>query len=224
MMRIVVGTRNLKKMREIATILESFPVQLMSLADLPDAPEVEEDADTFEGNARKKALTLADALNEWVIADDSGLEVDALGGRPGVMSARYAGPDATDADKCRKVLDELRGVPREKRTARFRCVIALARPRRGTRRVPPVRTPVRMPSAPTLTGEVMLTAEGRCEGLIAETMTGAGGFGYDPIFYFPPAGRTFGEMTADEKNRVSHRGNALRAFRNDCRALFGRVD
>jgi len=187
---LVVGTGNIKKLREIEAILGSFPVQLMSLADFPDAPDVAEDADTFEGNARKKALTLAGALNEWVIADDSGLEVDALGGRPGVMSARYAGPDASDADKCSKVLDELRGIPREKRTARFRCVIALARP-----------------------GEIVLAADGRCEGIIADAMTGAGGFGYDPIFYYPPASRTFGEMTADEKNRVSHRGNALRIFK-----------
>jgi len=187
---LVVGTRNVKKLREIETILAEFPVRLMSLADFPDAPDVAEDADTFEGNARKKALTLADALNEWVVADDSGLEVDALNGRPGVMSARYAGPDATDADKCRKLLNELRGVPREKRTARFRCVIALARP-----------------------GEIALTADGRCEGVIADTMSGASGFGYDPVFYYPPAGRTFAEMPGDEKNRVSHRGNALRIFK-----------
>lgn len=195
MLRLVVGTRNKKKKREIETILESFPVELKSLDDFPDAPEVEEDAETFEGNATKKARTLADALNEWVIADDSGLEIDALGGRPGVQSARYAGPDAMDAQKCQKVLAELQGVPREKRTARFRCVIALARP-----------------------GRLEFTVEGRCEGCIAETMSGKGGFGYDPIFYYRAAGRTFAEMMPEEKNRVSHRGKALALFREE----FGR--
>ena len=189
---LVVGTRNKKKLREIETILESLPVELKLLDDFPDAPEVEEDADTFAGNATKKAQTLANALHEWVVADDSGLEIDALEGRPGVMSARYAGLDATDAQKCEKVLAEMQGVPREKRTARFRCVIALARP-----------------------GKLALTVEGRCEGFIAEKMSGKSGFGYDPVFYYPSAGRTFADMAPEEKNRVSHRGKALALFREE---------
>ena len=187
---LVVGTRNLKKKAEIEKILADFPVQLKSLADFPQAPEVEEDEPTIEGNARKKALALADALGECVIADDSGLEVDALGGRPGVHSARYAGHDADDSARCTKLLLELSGVPAEKRSARFRCVIALAKP-----------------------GGVLFTAEGRCEGLIATQMKGRGGFGYDPVFHYPPLGRTFAELSPDEKNSVSHRGIALHAFK-----------
>ena len=197
---LVVGSRNEKKKREIERILGGLPVELKSLADFPDAPEVEEDADSFEGNARKKARVLADALGEWVIADDSGLEVDALGGRPGVRSARYAGDGATDADRCRKLLGELAGVPRERRTARFRCAIALARP-----------------------GEVVLAAEGCCEGLIAEQPAGSGGFGYGPVFYHPGLGRTFGELSAAEKDGVSHRGRALRLFGQRFRELLDRA-
>jgi len=189
--RIVVGTRNPKKKSEIESLLQGLPVQLLTIADFPAAPEVDEDEPTLDGNARKKALVLAEALNEWVVADDSGLEVDALGGRPGVHSARYAGSDATDSDRCAKLLAELKGVPDESRAARFRCVIALAN-----------------------AGGVLFTAEGRCEGRITAAMHGAGGFGYDPVFYYPPLGRTFAQLSPDEKNSVSHRGKALRAFRD----------
>ncbi|NQT18950.1 MAG: XTP/dITP diphosphatase [Planctomycetes bacterium] len=187
---MVVGTRNLKKKKEIERILEGFPVCLQSLDDYADAPDVDEDAPSFEGNARKKALTLADALGRWVVADDSGLEVDALAGGPGVRSARYAGPNATGADLCRKLLGELEGVPHEKRTARFRCAAAVARP-----------------------GEVLFTVEARCEGCITNEMRGKGGFGYDPIFFYPDYARTFAEMSPDEKNSVSHRGRALAMFK-----------
>ncbi len=186
---LVVGTRNEKKKKEMETILADIPVRLQSLADYPDAPDVEEDAPTFDGNARKKALTLANALNRWVVADDSGLEVDALQGRPGVWSARYAGRGASDDQKCEKLLGELAGVPEKERTARFRCVIALARP-----------------------GEVLFTVEGRCEGRIAEEMEGRGGFGYDPVFFYPERGCTFAQMAPEEKNSVSHRGKALKLF------------
>jgi len=187
---LVVGTRNRKKKEEIEKILEDIPVRLQSLADYPDAPEVEEDAGTFEGNACKKALTLAGALNQWVVADDSGLEVDALAGRPGVYSARYAGPGASDEARCRKLLAELAGVPEEKRGARFRCAVAVARP-----------------------GEVLFTVEGRSSGCIAEEMRGAHGFGYDPIFFYPDHGCTFAQMTPEQKNSVSHRGRALTLFK-----------
>lgn len=191
---LVVGTRNKKKRKEIEKILEGFPVRLLSLADYPHAPEIEEDAATIEGNARKKALTLANALGEWVVADDSGLEIDALDGRPGLYSARYAGPDASDEEKCLKVLAELADVPAENRGARFRCTIAVAKP-----------------------GEVLFTVEGRSEGRIAEKMRGKGGFGYDPIFFYPDHGRTFAEMSAEEKNSLSHRGRALELFKAELR-------
>jgi len=191
---LVVGTRNRKKKKEIEKILEGFPVRLLSLADYPHAPEVEEDAATFEGNARKKALMLADALGEWVVADDSGLEIDALDGRPGVYSARYAGTDASDSEKCLKVLAELADVPEENRGARFRCTIAVARP-----------------------GGVLFTVEGRCDGRIAREMKGAGGFGYDPIFFYPDRGCTFAQMSPEEKNSVSHRGRALELFKAELR-------
>ena len=198
---LVVGTRNVKKKKEIERILGGFPVCLQSLDDYPGAPEVDEDAASFEGNARKKALTLADALHRWVVADDSGLEVDALEGRPGVRSARYAGPGATDADLCRKVLAELEGVPEDKRSARFRCAIAVARP-----------------------GEVLFTVESRCEGRINGEMKGAGGFGYDPIFFYPQKARTFAEMSPDEKNSVSHRGRALAMFKAELRKYLNKEE
>jgi len=196
-LQLVIATRNVKKLGEMQQILSDLPVELATLNDLPDAPEVEEDAPTFEGNARKKALETADAIGEWVVADDSGLEVDALGGRPAMMSARYAGPDATDEDRYCKVLAEMKDVPAEKRTARFRCVAALARP-----------------------GGVVFTVEGRCEGFIANEPRGTGGFGYDPIFYYPEFGRTFGELSPEEKHSVSHRGKALAAFKEELRRLL----
>jgi XTP/dITP diphosphohydrolase len=190
MQRIVVGTRNPNKLAEIQAILRGLPVELVGLGAFPDAPEVHEDGDTFEANAAKKAVTLADALGEWVMADDSGLEVDALGGQPGVMSARYAGVTHDDAANNCKLLAELDRVPTEQRTAAFRCVIALARP-----------------------GQLLLTSEGRCEGRIAFAPRGRGGFGYDPLFEQPDLGKTFGELACDHKNRISHRARALEAFR-----------
>jgi len=196
-LQLVIATRNAKKLREIQQILSDLPVELLTLNDFPAASEVEEDAPTFEGNARKKALETADTIGEWVVADDSGLEVDSLGGRPGVMSARYTGPDADDEDRYRKVLAEMKGVPTEKRTARFRCVAALARP-----------------------GEIVFTVEGRCEGFIASEPCGTGGFGYDPIFYCAEYGRTFGELSSEEKHNVSHRGKALAAFKQELRRLL----
>jgi len=196
-LQLVIATRNAKKLKEMQQILSDLPVELLTLNDFPDAPEVEEDSPEFEGNARKKALETANAIGRWVVADDSGLQVDALDGRPGVMSARYAGSDATDEDRYRKVLEELKDVPAEKRTARFRCVAALARP-----------------------GEILLTVEGRCEGTIASEPHGTGGFGYDPIFYYPQFGRTFGELSPEEKHSVSHRGKALSAFKEELSKLL----
>jgi XTP/dITP diphosphohydrolase len=185
-MKLVLATANPDKARELAGLLEGFDI-VPRPADLPD---VEEDAETLEGNARLKAVAVADATGELAVADDTGLEVDALGGRPGVYAARYAGPGATYADNVAKLLDELAGVPEEARTARFRTV--------AVARFPDGRE---------------IVAEGSVEGTIAEAPAGDQGFGYDPVFV--PAGgdgRTFAQMTRSEKAEVSHRGRALRAL------------
>ena len=185
-MRIVLATANPDKARELAALLEGFDVEPRP-AGLPD---VEEDADTLEGNARLKAVAVADATGELAVADDTGLEVDALGGRPGVYAARYAGPGAPYADNVAKLLEELAGVPAAERTARFRTV-AVAR----------------------FPGGREIVAEGSVEGTIAEAPAGEDGFGYDPVFV--PAGgdgRSFAQMTPPEKAAVSHRGRALRAL------------
>ncbi|MGI8983156.1 MAG: RdgB/HAM1 family non-canonical purine NTP pyrophosphatase [Acidimicrobiales bacterium] len=185
-MRVVLATANPDKARELAGLLAGFDVVPRPAA----LPDVEEDADTLEGNARLKAVAVSDATGELAVADDTGLEVDALGGRPGVYAARYAGPGATYADNVAKLLEELAGVPAPARTARFRTV-AIARFPDGRE----------------------VVAEGVVEGVIAEAPTGGDGFGYDPVFV--PAGgdsRTFAQMTGDEKARLSHRGRALRAL------------
>lgn len=185
-MKVVLATANPDKARELAGLLEGFDV-VPRPAGLPD---VVEDADTLEGNARLKAVAVAEATGELAVADDTGLEVDALGGRPGVFAARYAGADATYADNVAKLLEELAGVPAPARTARFRTV-ALARFPDGRE----------------------IVAEGTVDGTIAEAPAGEDGFGYDPVFV--PAGgdgRTFAQMTRAEKAAVSHRGRALRAL------------
>ena len=146
----------------------------------------EEDQKTFKGNALKKARAVAEQTRLPVIADDSGLEVDALSGRPGIFSARYGGKNASDADNNKKLLKELKGIPLQKRSAHYTCVIALVLP----------------------SGEEM-TFQGRCNGTIALEESGEGGFGYDPLFYLPRYKKTMAELTADEKNRISHRAKAL---------------
>jgi XTP/dITP diphosphohydrolase len=182
--QLIIATGNLHKLKEIREIFSIPRLTLVGLEGVPGAPEVEEDRDTFEGNAIKKAATLAAFSGAWTMADDSGLEVDALGGAPGVYSARYAGEPADYTANNVKLLRELSGATN--RSARFRCVIALCTPE----------------------GEVR-TVEGCCEGCIATSERGAGGFGYDPLFI--PAGHdtTFAEMTAEAKNAISHRGRAL---------------
>ena len=184
--RIILATANPDKARELAALLEGFDVVLRP-ADLPD---VEETADTLEGNSRLKARAVMEATGELAVADDTGLEVDALGGRPGVYAARYAGPGATYADNVARLLEELAGVPVGRRRARFRTV-AVAMFGDG-------RT---------------LVAEGAVEGTIADAPHGEGGFGYDAVFV-PDGGdgRTFAEMTGAEKAAVSHRGRALRSL------------
>ena len=187
---IVIGSRNAGKLREIEAILSGLPVRLRSLVEFPDAPEVEETGSTFRENAELKALTLSSDLSRWVLADDSGLEVDALDGEPGIFSARYAGEHGDDKASNQKLLAKLESVPPEQRGAQFRCVIALAAP-----------------------GRVLLTVEGSCRGTVGFEPRGSLGFGYDPLFVYPPEGKTFGELAPQIKNRISHRGAALQKLR-----------
>jgi XTP/dITP diphosphohydrolase len=179
---IALATGNLKKLEEISRITGGMGITLRTLTEFPDCPEVVEDADTFEGNALKKAREISAHTGLAALADDSGLEVDALDGSPGVFSARYAGQEATDADNVRKLLAELSSVTGD-RSARFRCVIALALPD-GTEEV----------------------FDGSVEGRIGTEEHGHNGFGYDPVFFPEGHERTFAEMDASEKDSMSHRG------------------
>jgi len=185
-----VATLNRAKGRELVTLLGDVPYEIRLLADWPGAALPAETADTYAGNALIKARAAAGLTGCLVLADDSGLEVDALGGAPGLRSARYGGPELDDRGRVRLLLDALRAVPAAQRTARFRCVIAVI----GT------------------DGRERL-AEGRVEGCIAESPRGTGGFGYDPVFFYPPLGRTLAELTEGEKARVSHRAHAVAAAR-----------
>lgn len=187
---LVLATRNRGKVREIEELLAGLPLEVISLQERPDIPEVEENLPTFAGNAVKKAEAAARASGEMALADDSGLEVDALDGMPGVLSARFAGSGAGDQTNNRLLLEKLKGVPPEKRGARFRCAVALAIP-----------------------GGTTHLIEESCPGRIAEAPRGSGGFGYDPLFIYEPAGLTFAEMEPGGKNEVSHRGKALRGVR-----------
>jgi len=188
---IVLASRNAKKLKELDRIAKAagLDVRFLPLDLYPDVPTAPEDEATFAGNARAKALWYARATDQICLADDSGLEVDALGGAPGVHSARYAGPDATDAANRAKLLAALRDVPEARRGARFRCAIALA-DEEG----------------------VIFEADGATEGAILAAERGAGGFGYDPLFLSAELGRTFAEADPVEKDRVSHRGRALAAL------------
>lgn len=184
---LVLATRNQDKGAELAALLGDLGVTIRTLAEFPDAPDVVEDGDTCRANAIKKAETIARHTGLPAVADDTGLMVDVLGGRPGVYAARYAGEAATYEDNWRKLLHELSEVPMVRRQARFVTVAALARP--GTERV-----------------EVV---EGTLEGLIAEKPIGTQGFGYDPVFVLPALGKTLAQLTPEEKNRISHRGRAF---------------
>jgi len=187
---LVLATRNRGKVREIQEILEKCPITLKDLDAFRPLAEVEEDGTTFEENAYKKASFVAKELGIPALADDSGLLVKALGGAPGVHSARYAGLNATAEQRYTKVLRELEGY--DDREAAFECVIVIAAPNGHS-----------------------LTYRGRCEGVITTRPIGTRGFGYDPVFYYPPLKKTFGELTAEEKDRVSHRGRALAQLRRD---------
>lgn len=187
MMELVVATRNAGKLKEIRRLLESEGVNILGLDNFPDAPEVEEDGDTFAANAAKKAETIARITGLPCLADDSGLVVPSLQGRPGVHSARFSGVDANDRSNNRKLLDEMALVPEKQRQAAFCCVMALCLPKEPTR-----------------------FFEGKVEGLILQKEQGDGGFGYDPLFWLSGFGCTMAELPLDIKNRISHRGQALR--------------
>lgn len=187
---VVLATNNVHKAQEIRAILQGIPYQVLAGADFDSFPDPEENGASLEENARLKAAAVHVATGLWSLADDSGLEVDALHGAPGVISARFAGPGCTFADNNRKLLELMQEVPEEKRTARFHCVAALARS----------------------STEIMIF-DGVVEGVIAHEERGRGGFGYDPVFYVPELGCTFAEASADDKNRLSHRGRAFRKVR-----------
>lgn len=185
-MKVVLATRNMGKVKEIKQILRGLNLDILTLNDFPEVPSIIEDGKTFKENAVKKARFVAEHLNMPSIADDSGLEVNAFNRRPGILSARYAGENATDEDNNRKLLKELNDIPPEKREACYRCVVALVFP----------------------SGEEE-TAEGSCNGFIALEPKGAGGFGYDTLFYIPEYGMTMAELPPEIKNRISHRGKAF---------------
>ena len=205
---LVLGSRNRKKCREMAELIAPSwepgraleRLVIRSVDDFAAAPEVVEDADTFAGNARKKASELARALAVWVVADDSGLTVDALGGAPGVFSARYAGEPTNDDANNRKLLDALAQIPDDRRGAAFRCALALADP----------------------SGTIRLEAEGVCRGRLTRDARGPAGFGYDPLFLIPEYHRTFGELSPLVKHQLSHRARAFAALRRGLERMIAR--
>ena len=195
---LVLGTRNAKKRQEIVEILGDLGLELHDLSGWPAAPEVVEDGQTFEANARKKAAELARALGQWVLGEDSGLVVPALNGRPGVYSARYAGRHGDDAANNARLLAELAPLPDDRRAAYYVCTAALADPQ----------------------GNVRAEAEGRCHGVITRERRGSGGFGYDPLFLIREYHRTFGELSPRVKHALSHRARALAQLRPELRRLL----
>lgn len=204
MHKLLVATRNPGKVREYRELLAGLPVEVTYLDAEGITLEVEETGQTFAENAVLKATAYARHSGLWTWADDSGLEVDALGGAPGVYSARYGGPGASDADRYRKLLDALTGVPWAKRTARFRCVVALVTPHAGSALdVPGTYEAPGMCEVPGT-----YTADGTCEGFIAFGPAGSNGFGYDPVFYVPDRGVTMAQLPAEVKHQISHRGLA----------------
>ena len=208
-MKLVFATTNKGKLSELASLVAGLPIQVLSLKDV-EAVHVEEDQETLEGNAAKKARVYCERTGLTTLADDTGLCVDALGGAPGVRSARYGGlqDDAVLGDaevryraNNRKLLQALAKVPLEERTARFCCALCLARP-----------------------GEAPLIVKGECEGRIGLAARGANGFGYDPLFDLPQLGKTFAELSAEEKNRLSHRARAFQALRPHLTRIAGQTN
>lgn len=188
MRRLVIATHNPKKAREMHQILGGrFPdLELRTLADYPGAPEPEETGDTYEANAVIKAVSAAEFTGEWCLADDAGLEIDALPGQLGIHSKRFAGEETSFVDKMARILDAMSAVPESGRGARFRCFVALAHP-----------------------DQEPIVFSASCEGRIADEPSGGGGFGYDPIFWLPELGCTMADLTAEQKHAISHRGKVL---------------
>jgi len=187
---VLLATNNIHKLEEYRAIFSDMPLRFLSLSDIQLAVEVEETGNTFAENAELKARTYAQMSHMLTLADDSGLEIDALGGAPGVHSARYLGKETSYAERFRVILEQLKGIPLDQRSARFRCVIALAEPSGNIR-----------------------VGEGIVEGVIAESPRGTYGFGYDPIFFLPELGKTFAELEPVVKNRISHRARAAQSAR-----------
>jgi XTP/dITP diphosphohydrolase len=201
MKEVIIATKNPGKAKEFEKIFASRGVAVRTLLDFPELPEVEETGSTFEENAVLKAETISKALNKMVIGDDSGLIVDALGGKPGIYSARYAGEPKNDQKNIEKVLSELKGVEEESRTARFYCALAVA-----------------------ISGQETYTVSGTCEGRILEEPRGSNGFGYDPIFYVPEKGVSMAELSSNEKNQISHRANALKKLDSELDSILERAE
>ena len=189
MKKIVLATRNKHKIQEIKTILSDLPLEILTLNDFPDVPELREDGATFQDNSLQKAQAVHQHIKLPALSDDSGLEVFFLNGRPGVRSARYAGDGASDEQNNEKLLGEMRGVAPRRRKAQFRAVLTL------------------------LDEKGVEVTEGICAGTLAESGRGTNGFGYDPIFVPSGFSRTYAELTAEEKNQISHRAHALAAMR-----------
>jgi len=188
-LKLIIATHNSDKEKELKSVLDDFPVEVMSLDQFPEIGEIEETGSTLYENAKLKAVTVNKITNLPCLGDDTGLEVDALNGAPGVYSSRYAGENVSYEDNVMKLLRELRSTPSEKRTARFRTIIFYT------------------------DGERELYSQGEIKGFITEEQRGKSGFGYDPVFYIPEVKKTMAELTSAEKNKLSHRGQAMRKFR-----------
>jgi XTP/dITP diphosphohydrolase len=201
MEEVIIATKNPGKAREFEQIFTPRGVMVRTLLDFPEIEDVEETGSTFEENATLKAEAVSKQLNKMVIGDDSGLVVDALEGRPGIYSARYSGEQKDDQKNLEKVLSELAGIPKEDRSARFYCALAVAIPNGKT-----------------------VTVSGTCEGIILEEPKGTNGFGYDPIFFVPEKGVAMAELSGDEKNEISHRANALKKLDVILDTIIGKVE
>ena len=189
-MQLVLATNNQDKIKEMKNLLDDLPITIMTADDFLEFPDVEETGTTLEENSLLKAKAIYDFTGLPALADDTGLEVDALNGAPGVYSSRYAGEDVTYTDNNKKLISELENIPLEKRTAQFRCVMTIC-----------------------WDEETVETVDGVAEGVIAESLGSGQGFGYDPVFYYPPSQKLFSDMTIEEKNLISHRGLALQEVR-----------
>ncbi len=189
MKKILLGSKNKGKIQEFQEAFQDSQIEILSLNDFPDCPDAPETGNSFEENASQKALFYQEFTGLPSLADDSGIEVDALGGAPGIYSARYAGEPANDSANNQKLLENLEGIPSEKRTGRFVCVLALAK-----------------------NGQIVQLSRGTAEGIVLEAPQGENGFGYDPLFFVPNLKKTMAELSITEKRQISHRGEALRKF------------